>query len=42
MRQWVAFFVCQHRTKITERVKDYLDTKKLTLDGWLSAVKYGR
>ena len=42
MRQWVCFFVHQHRTKMTERVKDYLETKKLTLDGWLSAIKYGR
>ena len=37
-----VFFIHQHRTKMTERVKDYLETKKLTLDGWLSAVKYGR
>ena len=42
MRQRVCFFVHQHRTKMTERVKDYLETKNLTLDGWLSAVKYGR
>ena len=42
MRQWVGFFVHQHQTKMTERVKDYLKTKILTLDKWFSAVKYGQ
>ena len=31
----------QYHTKITERVKEYLDSKKVSIDQWLSAVKDG-
>ena len=35
MRQLVGFYVCQHRTKMTERVKDYLETKNChSMDGY--------
>ena len=35
MRQSVEFYVCQHRTKMNERVKDYLETKK-TVTIWMA------
>ena len=41
LRTWVRFFVRQHRTEITARVADYLDSKKLSMDQWLKAVKDG-
>ena len=34
MRTWTGFFVRQYRTKISKRVKPYLDSKKLSLDDW--------
>ena len=42
MRTWTGFFVRQYRTKISKRVKPYLDSKKLNLDDWLMSVKQGR
>ena len=42
MRTWTGFFVRQYRTKISKRVKLYLDSKKLNLDDWLMSVKQGR
>ena len=41
MHTWVGFFVKQYCTKITTIVKNYLDSKKLSMDGWLSVVKQG-
>ena len=41
MRTWTGFFVRQYRTKISQRVKPYLDSKKLSLDDWLMSVKQG-
>ena len=41
MRTWTGFFVRQYRTKISKRVKPYLDSKKLNLDNWLMSVKQG-
>ena len=42
MRTWTGFFVRQYRTKISQRVKPYLDSKKLSLDSWLMSVKHGQ
>ena len=42
MRTWTGFFVRQYRTKISQRVKPYLDSKKLNLDEWLMSVKQGQ
>ena len=42
MRTWTGFFIRQYRTKISQRVKPYLDSKKLSLDDWLMSVKQGR
>ena len=42
MRTWTGFFVRQYRTKISQRVKPYLDSKKLSLDDWLLSVKQGQ
>ena len=42
MHTWTGFFVRQYRTKISKRVKPYLDSKKLSLDDWLMSVKHGR
>ena len=39
MRTWTGFFVRQYRTRISKRVKPYLDSKKLSLDDWLMSVK---
>ena len=41
MRTWAGFFVRQYRTKLSKRVKLYLDSKKLSLDDWLMSVKHG-
>ena len=41
-RTWTGFFVRQYRTKISQRVKPYLDSKKLSLDDWLMSVKQGQ
>ena len=41
MRTWTGFFIRQYRTKISQRVKPYLDSKKLSLDDWLMSVKHG-
>ena len=42
MRTWTGFFVRQYRTKLSKRIKPYLDSKKLNLDDWLMSVKHGR
>ena len=42
MRTWTGFFVRQYRTKISQRVKPYLDSKKLSFDDWLMSVKQGQ
>ena len=42
MRTWTGFFIRQYRTKISQRVKPYLDSKKLSLDDWLMSVKQSR
>ena len=42
MRTWVGFYVQQYGTKITVKVQDYLDSKILTMDEWLLAIKEGR
>ena len=42
MRTWTGFFVRQYRTKLSKRVKPYLESKKLSLDDWLMSVKQGR
>ena len=39
MRTWTGFYVRQYRTKISQRVKPYLDSRKLNLDYWLMSVK---
>ena len=42
MRKLVGFFVCQYKNKLTAHIKDYLQSKKLTLDDWLKSVKDNR
>ena len=42
MRQWISYFAHQHREQITIKVKDYLNSKKLSLDDWLRCVNEGR
>ena len=42
LRTWTGFFVRQYRTKISQRVKPYLDSQKLSLDDWLMSVKQGQ
>ena len=42
MGTWMGFFVRQHRTKLSQRVQPYLNSKKLSLDEWLLSVKHGR
>ena len=42
MRKLVSFFVRQYKTLLELRVRAYLDSKKLTLDQWLDAVKNNR
>ena len=41
MRTWTGFFVRQHRTKLSQKVQPYLNSKKLSLDEWLMSVKHG-
>ena len=41
MHTWVGFFVRQYRTKITAQVQNYLKSKKLNMDEWLTVVKKG-
>ena len=42
MRKLASFFVCRYQKKLTNCVKDYLESKKLTLDNWLRCVKENR
>ena len=42
MRTWTGFFIRQHRTKLSQKVQPYLNSKKLSLDEWLMSVKHGR
>ena len=39
MRKLVSFFVRCYKPQLEPRVKEYLDSKKLTLDQWLESVK---
>ena len=41
IRTWMGIFVRQHRTKLSQRVQPYLNSKKLGLDEWLMSVKHG-
>ena len=41
MRTWTGFFVRQHRTKLSQKVQPYLNSKKLSFDEWLMSVKHG-
>ena len=41
IRTWTGFFVRQHRTKLSQKVQPYLNSKKLSLDEWLMLVKHG-
>ena len=42
IRKLVVFFVRRYQNQILPRVQTYLDSKKLTLDEWLNAVKQER
>ena len=42
MRKLVSFFVKRYKTLPESRVRAYLDSKRLTLDQWLDAVKNNR
>ena len=41
MCQWIGYYVKQHKSQIHLKVKDYLESKKLTLDDWLRCVGEG-
>ena len=38
----MGFFVCRYQKRLEPCVKEYLDSKKLTLDNWLNSVKNSR
>ena len=42
IRKLVIFFVKRYRNHITDQVQKYLESKKLDLDDWLTAVKDNR
>ena len=42
MRWWISYFARQHHKQITIKVKEYLDSKKLSLNDWLRCVNEGR
>ena len=39
MHKLVSFFIRHYKSQLEPRVKEYLDSKKLTLDQWLESVK---
>ena len=39
MHKLVSFFICHYKSQLEPRVKEYLDSKKLTLDQCLESVK---
>ena len=42
MRWWISYFACQHHKQITIKVKDYINSKMLSLDDWLHCVNKDR
>ena len=42
IRWWISYFARQHHKQITTKVREYLDSKKLSLDDWLHCVNEGR
>ena len=41
LRRYIAYYVNLYPKQITQKVSNYLDSKKLTLDKWLKSVKEG-
>ena len=42
LRRYLAYYVKLYPRQITQKVKNYLNSKKLTLEEWLKSVKDGR
>ena len=42
LRRYLAYYVNLYPNQITQKVNNYLESKKLTLDEWLKSVKDGR
>ena len=42
MRKLLCFFVRQYRKELEPKVNEYLQSKKLTMDDWINAVKSNR
>ena len=42
LRRYLAYYVNLYPKQITQKVNNYLESKKLTLDEWLKSVKDGR
>ena len=42
LRRYLAYYVNLYSKQITQKVNNYLKSKKLTLDEWLKSVKDGR
>ena len=40
--RYLAYYVNLYPNQITQKVNNYLDSKKLTLDEWLKSIKDGR
>ena len=35
MCHWISYYVCQHKSQIYAKARNYLEAKRLTLDDWL-------
>ena len=42
LHRYLAYYVNLYPRQITQKVNNYLESKKLTLDEWLKSVKDGR
>ena len=42
MRKLIAFFVCWHKKLLFKKVREYLESKKLTMDEWLNSIRMNR
>ena len=42
MRQWLCVYILTHQKAVITMAKEYLDSKSLTLQTWLTSLKEGR
>ena len=42
MRKLIAFFVFRHKKLLFKKTREYLESKKLTMDEWLNSVRMNR